>query len=170
MPTKNYVTRVTYYVTYKSRIACHIPCITLQWLCTHQNSAVALHASITFTPACFACISNTGTDHFIIRTLDFTIVVLPTICLHAQSPCTNPHSLQALLHSKTKLTGLASALYLASLYLPTSSWMSACGNTSMQKALRTFMDLLYVMPVKSNPSRLLLENEIQEDQTHQHPP
>ena len=29
--------------------------------------------------------------------------------------------------------------------------------------------VVYIMPVKSNPPRLLPENEIQEDQTHDHP-
>ena len=83
-------------------------------------------ARITCPPACFACISNTGTDHFIMRTVDARMgasVVMQqlhqTRCRFAyfalspllsspqsaymlKSPCTQPHSLQTLLHSKMK--------------------------------------------------------------------
>ena len=83
-------------------------------------------ARITCIPACFACISNTGTDHFIMRTVDArmgaSVVMQNQIKQHVilpispfspllsspqsaymlKSPCTQPHSLQTLLHSKMK--------------------------------------------------------------------
>ena len=81
-------------------------------------------ARITCTPSCFTCISNTGIDHFIMRTVDARMgasVVMQklnqTTCrlayfalpLWLSSPQSAqilkahaPHSLQALLHSKMK--------------------------------------------------------------------